>query len=134
MDKVTQAILANKVASLTSEIGDDLFGTADHENENKQNGHQERYSQQLKTMDDLEAERMDQHHRRERNDEAREKIRNDIRNKYKLKGSQGYKGSYYKRQHEEKLRNKDAGDDCEKNYGIKKRLNRFGRICRCTVL
>ena len=94
MDKVTQAMLANKAAALKSDVnnfggflGDDEEARTKADDKRKQkslNEWEERRERQR-------SERAEVHRKRE---EEREKMRSGIRNKYRLKGSQSYDGTY----------------------------------------
>ena len=95
MDKVTQAMLANKTETLTSHlvVGDsEKFLTNEEEKSHSK--------KREKSINEMEANRLQQqkdieiaHQQRK---DKREEMRNNIRNKYRLKGSLQYSGSYSK--------------------------------------
>ncbi|XP_066935529.1 complexin-like [Clytia hemisphaerica] len=98
MDKVTQAMVAHKASALKSDMksfGGGLIGDENPEDEQREKAETKRRHNSLKDMEERRerqrAERQEVHRKRE---EDREKVRSDIRNKYKLKGSQSYDGSY----------------------------------------
>lgn len=122
MDKVTQAMLAYKVDSLApnfkGDVDEKFLTTQEKESHLKE---------REKSINEMEASRLQQQkdialHHQQRNNE-REEMRNNIRNKYQLKGSPGYTGSYYT--------NHNKIDTGKPNSGeIKLRSSRFKK---CSV-
>lgn len=93
MDKVTQAMLASKAESLASNL-EGASGQYLTTKEEKSN-----LKKKEKSVNEMEAKRIQQQKdialaHQKRNIE-REEMRNNIRNKYRLKGSPEYSGSYY---------------------------------------
>ena len=115
MDKVTQAMLANKTETLTSHlvVGDsEKFLTNEEEKSHSK--------KREKSINEMEANRLQQqkdieiaHQQRK---DKREEMRNNIRNKYRLKGSPQYSGSYYKkRNNDDKGQNSNSEDEIQIN-------------------
>jgi len=95
MDKVTQAMVANKAAALKSDVKSfgGLMGEEDDEKREKQDT--KRRHNSLRDMEERrEKARQDRENTHRKREEEREKIRSHMRNKYKLKGSEDDNGSY----------------------------------------
>ena len=93
MDKFTQAMLTNKSAFLTSKLKEESDRAFDH------NDHKRKTKIQNKLLKNMKEQRLCQQNEiakaHQKSENAREKRRTEIRNKYLLKGSTDYNVGFY---------------------------------------
>jgi len=99
MDKFTQAMVQHKAGVIKSGMSknvDGIFGgKSEKEQEDDEITHNNATIRAMKEQREKEKNKRDEIHQKKF--ENREKVRNDIRDKYKLKGSKLYDGQYDRR-------------------------------------
>ena len=95
MDKMTQVMVSSKASSIKTDMKKNMSSIWSDDKEEKPEQVLSKKRSSLKEMSERrEKEKLEREDHHRKRSEERQKVRNDIREKYKLKGSTNYDGTY----------------------------------------